>query len=50
VPDLPRHAGRGKAELDINYSLDPSEREPGFILACQAKPVSERVVVDYDHG
>jgi hypothetical protein len=40
----------GKAELDIDNSLDPSKREPGFILACQAKPASERVVVDYGHG
>jgi ring-1,2-phenylacetyl-CoA epoxidase subunit PaaE len=39
----------GKAEMDINYSLEPWELEEGFVLTCQAKPVSERVVVDYDH-
>ena len=39
----------GKAEMDINYSLEPWELEAGFILTCQAKPASERVVVDYDH-
>lgn len=39
----------GKAEMDINYSLEPWELKAGFILTCQAKPVSERVVVDYDH-
>ena len=39
----------GKAEMDINYSLEPWELEAGFVLTCQAKPVSERVVVDYDH-
>jgi ring-1,2-phenylacetyl-CoA epoxidase subunit PaaE len=39
----------GKAEMDTNYSLEPWELEAGFILTCQAKPASERVVVDYDH-
>ena len=39
----------GRAEMDINYSLEPWELEAGFVLTCQAKPVSERVVVDYDH-
>jgi ring-1,2-phenylacetyl-CoA epoxidase subunit PaaE len=39
----------GKAEMDVNYSLEPWELKAGFILTCQAKPVSEKVVVDYDH-
>ncbi|WP_024512167.1 1,2-phenylacetyl-CoA epoxidase subunit PaaE [Bradyrhizobium sp. ARR65] len=39
----------GKAEMDSNYSLEPWELKAGFVLTCQAKPVSERVVVDYDH-
>jgi ring-1,2-phenylacetyl-CoA epoxidase subunit PaaE len=39
----------GKAEMDVNYSLEPWELKAGFILTCQAKPASERVVVDYDH-
>jgi ring-1,2-phenylacetyl-CoA epoxidase subunit PaaE len=39
----------GRAEMDVNYSLEPWELVKGFILTCQAKPVSERVVVDYDH-
>jgi ring-1,2-phenylacetyl-CoA epoxidase subunit PaaE len=39
----------GEANMDINYSLEPWELEAGFILTCQAKPASERVVVDYDH-
>ncbi|WP_024517264.1 1,2-phenylacetyl-CoA epoxidase subunit PaaE [Bradyrhizobium sp. Tv2a-2] len=39
----------GKAEMELNYSLEPWELEAGFVLTCQAKPVSERVVVDYDH-
>ncbi len=39
----------GSAEMDVNYSLEPWELKVGFILTCQAKPTSDRVVVDYDH-
>jgi ring-1,2-phenylacetyl-CoA epoxidase subunit PaaE len=39
----------GKAEMDVNYSLEPWELRAGYVLTCQAKPVSDRVVVDYDH-
>jgi ring-1,2-phenylacetyl-CoA epoxidase subunit PaaE len=39
----------GRAEMDVNYSLEPWELKAGFVLTCQAKPVSETVVVDYDH-
>ena len=39
----------GEAEMDVNYSLEPWETEAGFILTCQAHPVSERVTIDYDH-
>jgi ring-1,2-phenylacetyl-CoA epoxidase subunit PaaE len=39
----------GEAPMEVNYSLEPWELEAGFVLTCQAKPVSEKVVVDYDH-
>jgi ring-1,2-phenylacetyl-CoA epoxidase subunit PaaE len=39
----------GKARMEVNYSLEPWELEKGFILTCQARPVTDRVVVDYDH-
>jgi len=39
----------GEAPMDVNYSLEPWELKAGFILTCQAKPVSEKIVVDYDH-
>jgi ring-1,2-phenylacetyl-CoA epoxidase subunit PaaE len=39
----------GEALMELNYSLEPWELKAGFILTCQAKPVSEKVVVDYDH-
>ena len=39
----------GSAVMEANYSLEPWELEKGFILTCQARPTSDRVVVDYDH-
>ena len=39
----------GDAEMEVNYSLEPWELKAGFILTCQARPVSDKVVVDYDH-
>jgi ring-1,2-phenylacetyl-CoA epoxidase subunit PaaE len=39
----------GDARMEVNYSLEPWELNAGFILTCQARPLSDRVVVDYDH-
>lgn len=39
----------GEAQMEVNYSLEPWELKAGFILTCQARPMSDRVVVDYDH-
>ena len=39
----------GDAHMEVNYSLEPWETSAGFILTCQARPVSDTVVVDYDH-
>jgi ring-1,2-phenylacetyl-CoA epoxidase subunit PaaE len=39
----------GEAQMEVNYSLEPWELNAGFILTCQARPTSDRVVVDYDH-
>jgi ring-1,2-phenylacetyl-CoA epoxidase subunit PaaE len=39
----------GEAQMEANYSLEPWELKAGFILTCQARPVSDKVVVDYDH-
>jgi ring-1,2-phenylacetyl-CoA epoxidase subunit PaaE len=38
----------GETRMDVNYSLDQWELDAGFVLTCQAHPVSPRVVVDYD--
>jgi ring-1,2-phenylacetyl-CoA epoxidase subunit PaaE len=39
----------GRVEMRTNYSLEPWEIEAGYALTCQARPITERVVVDYDH-
>jgi ring-1,2-phenylacetyl-CoA epoxidase subunit PaaE len=39
----------GEAQMEVNYSLEPWETKAGFILTCQARPCSDKVVVDYDH-
>jgi ring-1,2-phenylacetyl-CoA epoxidase subunit PaaE len=38
----------GQAEMAVNYSLEPWEMEAGFTLACQARPVTDRLVLDFD--
>jgi ring-1,2-phenylacetyl-CoA epoxidase subunit PaaE len=38
----------GEVEMDVNYSLEKDEIARGFILACQAHPRSEQVVVNFD--
>jgi ring-1,2-phenylacetyl-CoA epoxidase subunit PaaE len=38
----------GEVRMDKNYTLEPKEIADGFVLTCQAHPVSERVVVSYD--
>ena len=38
----------GSAEMAVNYSLEQWEMDAGFTLACQARPTSERLVLDFD--
>lgn len=38
----------GRADMRVNYSLEPWEVEKGFVLTCQAVPRSDRLRVDYD--
>jgi ring-1,2-phenylacetyl-CoA epoxidase subunit PaaE len=38
----------GEVEMDVNYSLEPEEIQAGYVLTCQARPLSENVVVDFD--
>ncbi|MFT6287782.1 MAG: ring-1,2-phenylacetyl-CoA epoxidase subunit PaaE [Halieaceae bacterium] len=38
----------GEVDMDITHGLEDGEIEQGFILTCQAHPISDSVVVDFD--
>jgi ring-1,2-phenylacetyl-CoA epoxidase subunit PaaE len=38
----------GEVDMDLSHALTADEIKHGYILTCQAHPVSARVVVDYD--
>lgn len=38
----------GSGEMIVNYSLKPWEIEQGFTLACQTRPTSKKLVLDFD--
>ena len=38
----------GEVEMVANHALEDYEVEKGYVLSCQAFPVTDRVVVDYD--
>jgi len=38
----------GSGEMAVNYSLEPWELAAGFTLACQTRPTSRRLVLDFD--
>lgn len=42
------HISEGSAEMAVNYALEPGEVEMGYVLTCQARPTSEKIVVDFD--
>ncbi|MFV1960566.1 MAG: 1,2-phenylacetyl-CoA epoxidase subunit PaaE [Acidimicrobiia bacterium] len=39
----------GEVTMEKNYALIDEEVEAGYVLTCQSHPVSDRVVVRYDH-
>lgn len=38
----------GQTEMAVNFSLEQWEMEAGFTLACQSRPVSNKLVLDFD--
>ena len=40
----------GEVEMDVCYGLDPEEIESGYVLTCQAKPLTKSIVIDYDQN
>jgi ring-1,2-phenylacetyl-CoA epoxidase subunit PaaE len=38
----------GQVRMDRNFALEPAEVAAGFVLTCQAHPLTERVVLSFD--
>jgi len=38
----------GEVDMDLNHALSPEEIAAGYILTCQAHPISDKVAVDFD--
>ena len=38
----------GRVQMAVNYSLEPWELQAGYVLTCQSRPLTKRVVIDYD--
>jgi len=39
---------KGEVEMDIAHGLEPHEIEAGYVLSCQAHPITDEVVLDFD--
>ena len=42
------HVREGEVVMATNYGLEAWEVEKGFVLACQSRPTSKAVILDYD--
>jgi len=40
----------GKVDFNVNYGLEPYEIEDGIILTCESRPLTERVLIDFDEA
>jgi ring-1,2-phenylacetyl-CoA epoxidase subunit PaaE len=38
----------GDVAMDVNYSLEPWELDAGYVLACQSRPLTPTVTLDFD--
>lgn len=38
----------GEVQMDRNFTLEPWEMQQGFVLSCQARPTTGRLVISYD--
>lgn len=38
----------GEVEMAVNYGLEQEEINHGFVLTCQSRPLTEKVVIDFD--
>lgn len=39
---------QGQVEMAINYSLEPEELKKGYVLSCQARPITPNVCLSFD--
>jgi ring-1,2-phenylacetyl-CoA epoxidase subunit PaaE len=42
------HVAQGEVRMRRNFALEAKEIDAGYVLTCQAIPVSDTVTVDYD--
>ncbi len=42
------HIREGQVTMAANFGLEPWEVQAGFVLACQSRPVSDSILLDYD--
>ncbi|MFI6347644.1 2Fe-2S iron-sulfur cluster-binding protein [Streptomyces sp. NPDC050560] len=42
------HLDSGGVRMDRNFALEPEETDAGFVLACQSRPTTETVTLDFD--
>ena len=42
------HVREGEVVMAANFGLEPWEVEAGYVLACQSRPVSDAILLDYD--
>lgn len=40
----------GEVEMMLNYALEPWETDAGYVLACQTRPLSDEVILDFDEA
>ncbi len=40
----------GEVEMDLCHALDQAEIDAGYVLTCQAHPVSDEVTIDFDRA
>ncbi len=38
----------GSVAMDVNYALESWELEAGYVLACQSRPQTSRIELDFD--
>ncbi|WP_020680936.1 1,2-phenylacetyl-CoA epoxidase subunit PaaE [Marinobacterium rhizophilum] len=39
----------GEVEMDANFALEDYELREGYVLSCQCYPLTDKVVLDFDH-